>query len=119
VNEQKACRGHEPRTAGPGGCARLRGTAPAKIPAETIMTKTRLQAAQMITARWHKHEPKGPLLGGRSEEARRRPWRRHFGIAARAAAGAFDTPENARWRAAEAIARCDFIACPHREAGEE
>ena len=40
-----------------------------------------------------------------------RAWRRHFGIAARVAAGAFYTREDELRLAAEAIGRGDFIAC--------
>jgi hypothetical protein len=38
-------------------------------------------------------------------------WHRHFGIAARIAAGAFDTREDQLRKAAEAIARGDYVAC--------
>ena len=38
-------------------------------------------------------------------------WHRHFGIAARVAAGAFDTREDQLRMAAEAIKRGDFITC--------
>ena len=41
----------------------------------------------------------------------RRAWRSHFGIAARVAAGAFDTREDQLRMAAEAVERGDFIAC--------
>ena len=47
-----------------------------------------------------------------------RTWRRHFGIAARIAAGAFTTREESLRMAAEAIARGDFAACPAPE-GEQ
>jgi len=41
----------------------------------------------------------------------RRAWRRHFGIAARVAAGAFDTREDQLRMAAEAIGRGDWVRC--------
>ncbi len=44
-----------------------------------------------------------------------RTWRRYFGIAARVAAGAFDTREDQLRKAAEAIERGDFIACAGHE----
>lgn len=40
-----------------------------------------------------------------------RIWHRHFGIAARIAAGAFSTGEDKKRMAAEALARGDLIAC--------
>lgn len=40
-----------------------------------------------------------------------RTWRRHFGIAARVAAGAFYTREDELRKAAEAIGRGDYAAC--------
>lgn len=76
--------------------------------------------AQAITAHKYAHEPKGPLIGGKSaEEQRRRTWRRHFGIAARVASLAFSTEEDVRRMAAEAIARGDFIGCPAPEPRED
>jgi hypothetical protein len=38
-------------------------------------------------------------------------WHRHFGIAARVAAGAFSTQEEEKRAVAEAIGRGDFVAC--------
>jgi hypothetical protein len=39
------------------------------------------------------------------------PWDRHFGIAARVAAGTFDTREDQIRTAAEAIERGDYVRC--------
>jgi hypothetical protein len=71
-------------------------------------------AAQKILAHMESHGPHKPVGAlepvtaiGRDYRA----WRRHFGIAARVAAGAFDTREDQLRKAAEAIERGDFIAC--------
>jgi hypothetical protein len=74
--------------------------------------------AEKITAHKYAHEPKGPLIGGRSaEEQRRRTWRRHLGIAAQVAALAFSTPEDLKREAAGALNRGDYAACWLDEAG--
>lgn len=39
-------------------------------------------------------------------------WHRHFGIAARIAAGAFTTEAESRQQVARALARGDYVACP-------
>jgi hypothetical protein len=44
-------------------------------------------------------------------------WHRHFGIAARVAAGAFTTEEESKRATAGALARGDFIACKSPEDG--
>ena len=71
--------------------------------------------AQKILAHMDAHgprRPRGPLEKSLSGIAGPyRTWRRHFGIAARIAAGAFDTREDQLRKAAEAIKRGDFIAC--------
>jgi hypothetical protein len=56
-------------------------------------------------------KPRGPLESDLDTGRQYRAWRRHFGIAARIAAGAFDTREDHLRKAAEAVARGDFIAC--------
>lgn len=95
----------------PDALARAALEAAAPVLAETI--------AQKITAHKYAHEPKGPLIGGKTaEEQRRRTWRRHFSIAARVAAGAFCTDEDMKRLAAEAIVRGDFIACDIPEVPE-
>lgn len=74
--------------------------------------------AAKITAHKYAHEPKGPLIGGKtSEDQRRRTWRRHFGIASRIAARAFMTDDDLKRAAAEALNRGDFAACYLDEAG--
>lgn len=87
--------------------ARVALEAAAPILAETV--------AQKILAHMEgfgPRRPRGPLetslagIGGAY-----RAWRRYFGIAARIAAGAFDTREDQLRKAAEAIERGDFIAC--------
>ena len=62
--------------------------------------------ASAILAHMEAHGPAAEAPG-----VLRRAWRRHFGIAARAAAGAFDTREDQLRMAAEAVERGDFIAC--------
>ena len=70
--------------------------------------------AAKILAHMEAHGPQaGTPLGG----TLRRAWRRHFGIAARVAAGAFLTEEDMKRQAAEAIARGDFAACYLDDAG--
>lgn len=61
-------------------------------------------AARAITAHMEEHSAVMP-------ETMARRYRRHLGIAARVAAGAFSTREDQLKQAAEAIARGDFIAC--------
>jgi hypothetical protein len=48
-----------------------------------------------------------------------RTWHRHFGIAARVAAGAFDTREDQLRMTVDAINRGDFIACDIPEVPRE
>lgn len=67
--------------------------------------------AQKIVAHMEEHGPGVASPGTTLYEAMRRAWRRHLGIAARVAAGAFDTREDQLRMAAEAISRGDFIAC--------
>jgi hypothetical protein len=75
--------------------------------------------AQKITAHKYAHEPKGPLIGGKSaEEHRRRTWRRHLGIAAQVASLAFSTEEDIKRAAAAALNRGDFAACYLDDAGK-
>lgn len=78
--------------------------------------------AQKILAHMESHGPAPEAPGVTRHEVLRRAWRRHFGIAARVAAGAFWTREDQLRLAAEAIGRGDFIACDipevPREAGE-
>ena len=72
-------------------------------------------AAQKILAHMEDfgpRKPRGPLetsLAGTGGAYR--AWRRHFGIAARIAAGAFDTREDQMRKAARAIERGDYVAC--------
>lgn len=67
--------------------------------------------AQKITAHADRQFPKNDpaKLPGKPDVWR--VWHRHFGIAARVAAGAFDTDEDKKRLTAEAIKRGDFIAC--------
>lgn len=67
--------------------------------------------AQKILAHMEAHGPGPASPGVTLHETMRRAWRRHFGIAARIAAGAFDSREDQLRKAAEAIGRGDFIAC--------
>jgi hypothetical protein len=67
--------------------------------------------AQKILAHMNEHGPAPESPGVTRHEVLRRAWRRHFGIAARIAAGAFDTREDQLRKAAEAIARGDYVAC--------
>jgi hypothetical protein len=57
------------------------------------------------------HKPAGALEPVTAIGRDYRAWCRHFGIAARVAAGAFDTREDQLRKAAEAIERGDFITC--------
>jgi len=57
------------------------------------------------------HKPAGALEPVTAIGRDYRAWRRHFGIAARVAAGAFWTDEDKMRLAAEAIARGEFIGC--------
>jgi hypothetical protein len=86
---------------------------------EETLTRLMLEAAapilaeataERIIAHMNEH---GPIDYGPSSTgaALRRAWVRHFGIAARVAAGAFWTEEDKKRLAAEAIARGDVIAC--------
>jgi hypothetical protein len=56
-------------------------------------------------------KPAGALEPVSSTGRDYRAWRRHFGIAARIAAGAFYTREDELRLAAEAIGRGEFIGC--------
>ncbi len=76
------------------------------------------QAAQAITAHMEAHGPRKPqgslepvLDTGRTY----RTWRRHMGIAARLAAGAFLTDEDKLRLAADSLRRGDFAVCPPPE----
>jgi hypothetical protein len=79
--------------------ARAALEAAAPVLAETI--------AQKILLHMQEHDKS-------ADPASARAWRRHFGIAARVAAGAFYTEDDLKRLAAEAIARGDFIisTCP-------
>lgn len=85
-------------------------TAAAPVMAEAVAAK--------ITAHRDRHWPaegnENPDHGAVTGPARR-SLRRHFAIAARIAAGAFDTDEDRRRGAAEALAREDAVVCEHRE----
>lgn len=65
-------------------------------------------------------KPAGALEPVNETGRAHRTWRRHFGIAARVAAGAFYTDEDMKRLAAEAIARGDFIisTCPEVPDGQ-
>lgn len=87
---------------------------------EETLTRLMLEAAapilaeavaQKITAHMEAHGPGPGSPGVTLHETLRRAWRRHFGIAARIAAGAFYTREDELRLAAEAIKRGDVIAC--------
>jgi hypothetical protein len=67
--------------------------------------------AQKILAHMEAHGPAPEAPGVTRHEVLRRAWRRHFGIAARIAAGAFHTREDELRLAAQAIERGDSIAC--------
>jgi hypothetical protein len=75
--------------------------------------------AQKILAHMEEHGPGPASPGVTLHETMRRAWRRHFGIAARVAAGAFYTREDHLRLAAEAIERGDFIACDIPEVPRE
>src|SRR5580704_3387917 len=69
------------------------------------------EIAQKILKHMEEHGP-GPASPGVTLHATMsRAWRRHFGIAARVAAGAFDTREDQLRKAAVAISEGAFIAC--------
>jgi hypothetical protein len=87
----------------PDRLARAALEAAAPLLAETI--------AQKILAHMEEHGPAPASPGVTLHETMRRAWRRHFGIAARVAAGAFYTREDELRLAAQAIERGDFIAC--------
>ena len=67
--------------------------------------------ASVILAHMEAHGPPAEAPGVTRHEVLRRAWRRHFGIAARVAAGAFYTREDELRLTAEAVERGDFIAC--------
>ena len=67
--------------------------------------------ASAILAHMEAHGPPAEAPGVTRHEVLRRAWRRHFGIAARVAAGAFYTREDELRLAAEAISEGRFIAC--------
>jgi hypothetical protein len=91
--------------------ARAALEAAAPLLAETV--------AQKILAHMEEHGPGPASPGVTLHETMRRAWRRHFGIAARVAAGAFWTREDELRLAAEAIGRGDFIACDIPEVPRE
>jgi hypothetical protein len=108
INEAHAKRGWnkpQPWWVNEVATAALEAAAP--ILAETVAQKI-LEHMESFGPR----KPRGPLetslngIGGTY-----RAWRRHFGIAARIAAEAFDTREDQLRKAAEAIARGDYVAC--------
>jgi|ERR1700722_4055527 len=83
-------------------------TDPAREVLEAAAPAMAEAVAQKILAHMEAHGPQaGTPLGG----TMRRAWRRHFGIAARIAAGAFMTEEDMKREAAEALSRGDFAAC--------
>ena len=67
--------------------------------------------AQKILAHMEEHGPDPASPGLTLHATMSRAWRRHFGIAARVAAGAFYTREDKMRLTAEVIGRGDFIAC--------
>ena len=67
--------------------------------------------ASAILAHMEAYGPAAEAPGVTRHEVLRRAWRRHFGIAARVAAGAFYTREDELRLTAEAVERGDFIAC--------
>lgn len=76
--------------------------------------------ARKITGHMEKFGPRKPrgALEPVSDTGRaHRAWRRHFGIAARVAAGAFSTDDDKLRMAAEAIGRGDYAACYLDDAG--
>jgi hypothetical protein len=75
--------------------------------------------AQKILAHMDEHGPGPASPGVTLHETMRRAWHRHFGIAARVAAGAFYTREDHLRLAAEAIERGDCIACDIPEVPRE
>jgi len=74
-------------------------------------------AAQKITGHMESFGPPAPLTPADPVGRQHRAWRRHFGIAARVAAGAFSTREDQLREAAQAIADGNFTACD-AEGGE-
>jgi hypothetical protein len=73
--------------------------------------------ARKILAHMEAHGPAEGFAGSLGSTLRR-AWRRHFGIAARIAAGAFTTDGDRKRMAAEALARGDYVACRALEQGE-
>ncbi len=69
------------------------------------------EIARKILAHMEAHGPGPGSPGVTLHETLRRAWRRHFSIAARVAAGAFDTREDQLRMAAQAIERGDYVAC--------
>lgn len=85
---------------------------------EALASITAEHCAQAITAHMEAHGPRKPrgalepvLDTGRTY----RTWRRHMGIAARIAAGAFMTDKDRLQMAADALRRGDFAVCPPPE----
>lgn len=80
------------------------------------------EVARKILAHMERHQPPVYAIEGDDGEypntAARRAWRRHFGIAARIAAGAFTTEAEQKRDAAAALERGDFIACDLGEDGQ-
>lgn len=74
--------------------------------------------AQAIIAHADRQFPKNDPAKRPGQPDVWRTWHRHFGIAARVAAGAFFTREDKLRMAAEALNRGDYTACPALE-GED
>jgi hypothetical protein len=72
--------------------------------------------AKKITAHADRQFPPADPAKRPGQADRWRTWHRHFGIAARIAAGAFTTEDERKRAAAGALARGEFIAC--REPGD-
>ena len=95
----------------PDALARAALDAAAPILAEAI--------AQKILKHMEEHGPAPASPGVTLHETMRRAWRRHFGIAARIAAGAFYTREDKLRLAAQAISEGRFISCDIPEVSGE
>jgi hypothetical protein len=73
--------------------------------------------AAKITGHMESFGPPTPLTPADPVGRQHRAWRRHFGIAARVAAGAFSTREDQLREAARAIADGKYVACTREEDG--
>lgn len=86
---------------------------------ETVAAFAAEHCAQAVLAHMEAHAPQVTAMTGsvdrHLQEERQRAWRRHFGTAARVAAGAFMTGDDIKRAAGEALARGDFVACPSLE----